>query len=120
MHELGIVAEVVRMIEKIAGEQKITKVDTLVLQIGELSPVIPYYVEQCFPAAAYGTLLEDTRLEIEILPGNGRCHECGKVFNVINNRGTCPACGCKSWELLAGREFMIKEIVACIPDSLDC
>ena len=42
MHELGIIAEVVRRVETIAKQQQITKIETLVLQIGELSSVIPY------------------------------------------------------------------------------
>jgi hydrogenase nickel incorporation protein HypA/HybF len=113
MHELGIVAEVVRVVEEIARKQQLTKIETLVLQIGELSSVIPYYVEQCYPAAAYGTMLENTRLEIEVLPGNGRCRACGKVYNVLANHRTCPACGVTDRELLGGREFSIKEIVAC-------
>lgn len=113
MHELGIIAEVVRVVEDIARKQQLTKVETLVLQIGELSSVVPYYVEQCYPAASYGTLLENTRLEIEVLPANGRCSACGKVYNVIKCRRTCPDCGGTSWELLGGREFMIKQIVAC-------
>lgn len=113
MHELGIIAEVVRVVEEIARKQQLTKVDTLVLQIGELSSVVPYFVEQCYPAASYGTMLEKTRLEIEVLPGNGRCRACGKVFNVLENHRGCPTCGGTAWELLGGREFLIKEIVAC-------
>ena len=113
MHELGIVAEIVRIVENIAQKQSLTKIETLVLQIGELSSVVPYYVEQCYPAASYGTMLEHTRLEIEILPGNGRCGECGKVYNVLEHRRTCPACKSNHVELLSGREFMIKQIVAC-------
>jgi hydrogenase nickel incorporation protein HypA/HybF len=113
MHELGIVAEVVRVVEDIARKQQLTKVDTLVLQIGELSSVVPYYVEQCYPAAVYGTMLEDTHLKIEVLPGNARCKSCGKVFNLLKEHRVCPACGTAEWELLGGREFAIKEIVAC-------
>lgn len=113
MHELGIVAEVVRVVEDIARKQNLTKIDTLVLQIGELASVVPYYVEQCYPAASFGTMLEHTRLRIEILPGNGRCRACGQVFGLLANRGRCPACGAPGPEILGGREFMIKEIVAC-------
>ncbi len=113
MHELGIVAEVVRVVEGIAQKQNVTKIDTLVLQIGELSSVVPYYVEQCYPAAAYGTMLEHTRLQIEVLPANGRCKACGQVYNVVQNRRACPACHSGEAELLGGREFLIKEIVAC-------
>ncbi len=113
MHELGIVAEVVRIVEDIARKQQLKTVETLVLQIGELSSVVPYYVEQCYPAAVYGTMLENTRLEIEVLPGNGRCRGCGQVFNILAQHHVCPECGGTSFELLGGREFMIKQIVAC-------
>ncbi|MEX1308095.1 MAG: hydrogenase maturation nickel metallochaperone HypA [Eubacteriales bacterium] len=113
MHELGIMAEVVRVVENIARQQNLTKIDALVLQIGELSSVVPYYAEQCYPAASYGTMLENTRLEIEVLPGNARCRNCGRVFNVVENHRKCPDCGGTSMEFLGGREFMIKEIVAC-------
>jgi len=113
MHELGIIAEVVRIVEDIAQKQQLKIVETLVLQIGELSSVVPYYVEQCYPAAVYGTMLENTRLEIEVLPGNGRCRSCGRVFNILENHQICPRCGEPTWDLLGGREFMIKQIVAC-------
>jgi hydrogenase nickel incorporation protein HypA/HybF len=112
LHELGVVMEVVRIVEEVAREQQLKKIDTVILQIGELSSVIPMYIEQCFPAAADGTILQDTKLEIEILPGNALCKECGKVFNLLKNRQKCPGCGSGRWELLGGREFYIKEIVA--------
>ncbi len=112
LHELGVVIEVVKTIEKIAVKQQLTKIDTLVLQIGELSTMIPKYIEQCYPAAVDGTLLEDTKLKIEILPGNALCKECNKVFNVVQNGKKCPKCGSNDCNLLSGKEFMIKEIIA--------
>lgn len=115
MHELGVVIEVVKTVENIARENALTKIDTLVLQIGELSSMIPRYIEVCYPAAVEGTLLQDTKLEIEVLPGNAICHDCNKVFNVIenNSKKKCPNCKSKDCEILCGREFMIKEIIAC-------
>ena len=65
------------------------------------------------PAAVDGTMLEQTELEIEVLPGNGLCKSCGKVFNLREHERTCPRCGARSWELLGGKEFNIKEILAC-------
>ena len=113
MHELGVVIEVVKTVEKIVVEQKLNKIDTLVLQIGELSSMIPRYIEQCYPVAVDGTILQDTKLKIEILPGNGICKNCNKVFNLLENNRKCPKCESKDWELLCGKEFMIKEIIAC-------
>lgn len=112
MHELGVVIEIVKTIERIAEKQKLTKIDTIVLQIGELSSMIPKYIEECYPAAVDGTILEDTKLKIEVIPGNGLCKGCNKVFNLIENGKKCPKCGSSDCSILSGREFMIKEVVA--------
>lgn len=113
MHEIGVVMQVINAVENFARQNGITKIETLVLQIGELSSTIPQYVEACYPAAVEGTLLQDTKLMIEILPGNGICKDCNKVFNLLENNRKCPKCGSRHWEILCGKEFMIKEIVAC-------
>jgi hydrogenase nickel incorporation protein HypA/HybF len=111
MHELGVVLEIVKTVEQFAAGNEVGKIETLVLQIGELSSMIPKYVEACYPAAVDGTILEGSGLKIDILPANARCKDCGKVFNAPKYRGICPACGNKEIELLGGREFFIKEIV---------
>jgi hydrogenase nickel incorporation protein HypA/HybF len=113
MHEVGVLMEVVKTVENFAKKNRVTKIQTLVLQIGELSSMIPKYIEACYPAAVDGTILQETELKIEILPGNGICKECNKVFNLIENSNKCPKCEAKDWDILCGKEFMIKEIIAC-------
>ncbi len=113
MHELGVVIQIVKTVEDFAILHQLTKVDGLVLQIGELSSMIPHYIEQCYSAAVEGTILQDATLTIEILPGNALCKDCRKVFNLLANKQKCPHCGSGDWELLSGKEFLIKEIVAC-------
>lgn len=104
--------EVVKIVEDFAIRNGLTKIDTVVLQIGELSSMIPRYVEACYPEVVDGTMLQDTKLRIEVLPGNAICKKCNKVFNLIENRNKCPHCGSRQWEILCGREFNIKEVVA--------
>lgn len=111
MHELGVMMEVLKVVEQCAEENGVTKVETLVLQIGELSSVLPEFIEELYPIVAEGTILENTKLEIEVLPGNALCRGCGKVFNIMKNDGTCPVCSSTNWEQLGGREFNIKEII---------
>lgn len=113
MHELGVMIEVVKTVEKIAEKNALSKIDTLVIQIGELSSIIPRYIEACYPAAVDGTILENTKLKIEILPGNAICYKCNKVFNVIENESKCPNCESEKFDILCGKEFFIKEIIAC-------
>ncbi|MBU5428085.1 hydrogenase maturation nickel metallochaperone HypA [Tissierella pigra] len=113
MHELGVVIKVAKTVENFAKVNGITDIDTIVLQIGQLSSMIPRYIEACYPAAVHGTILENTKLQIEVLPANGMCGNCGKVFNLIENKYCCPHCSGEDIELLSGKEFMIKEIIAC-------
>lgn len=109
---MGVVIDIVKTVENFSRKNQLTKIDTLVLQIGELSSMIPRYIEACYPVAVDGTLLQDTKLQIEILPGNAICKKCNKVFNLIENNNKCPKCEGKDWEILCGKEFMIKEIIA--------
>ncbi|MDC7235319.1 MAG: hydrogenase maturation nickel metallochaperone HypA [Spirochaetales bacterium] len=113
MHELGVVIDIVKKVENIARANSLTTIDTLVLQIGELSSMIPRYVESCYPAAVDGTMLEATNLRIEILPAAARCRKCSSVFNPLKHEDCCPHCSAKEADITAGREFMIKEIIAC-------
>ncbi|MCC5910594.1 MAG: hydrogenase maturation nickel metallochaperone HypA [Clostridiaceae bacterium] len=57
--------------------------------------------------------MEETKLEIEILPGNAICKNCNQIFNLIEHNKKCLDCGSEGWELLSGKEFMIKEFIAC-------
>ncbi len=111
MHELGIIIEVAKVVEKIAMENGATEVDKIVLEIGEISSMIPRYIEECYPAAVDGTMLEKTKLEIEIIKATAHCNLCLKTFDLVPFEGYCPDCHTKEWTLLTGKEFIIKEIV---------
>lgn len=104
--------EVVKTVEDFAKKNEVTHIDTLVLQIGELSSIIPQYIESCYPAAVNGTLLQDANLKIEIIPGNAICNICNQVFNLMENDNKCQNCESEEWGLLSGKEFLIKEIAA--------
>ena len=45
MHELNILLEVVDQVEALACESKIEQVKAIVLEIGELSTVVPIFVD---------------------------------------------------------------------------
>lgn len=111
MHELGIVYEVIKVVDSFVKENSITKVDKIVLEIGQLSQAIPRFIEECYPAAVDETDYEDTKLEIISLPANGRCNICSEVYNIIQMKKVCPNCEAEDFVLISGQEFNIKEIV---------
>ena len=112
MHELGIISAIVKTVVGVMEQEKLSSVEKIVLQVGELSGVIPHYVEECYPAAVYKTRLENTKLEMEIIPGIVRCRECNCEFNAAKHDLKCPKCGSQNLEALSGREIVIKEILA--------
>lgn len=112
MHELTIVEHVVRTITRIAKEQNLTAIGSITLQIGEISGVVPRFVENCYHAVIGGTMLQHTRLCIELLPANGICSSCNKVFHLPGSGNICPYCGCSENKIVSGKEFIIKDISA--------
>lgn len=112
MHELSILKEVIRIVENTVVEQKLNKVASIVLEVGELSGILPNFVKELYPIAVYKTTMEGASLEVQVVPGNARCYGCEEVFNVVQNDGTCPDCKAKSYEVISGRDFLLKEIIA--------
>jgi hydrogenase nickel incorporation protein HypA/HybF len=111
MHELGIVIQIVKQLESYMSEHDIRKIDTVVLQIGELSSVYPKYIEDVYPIAVEKTRLQHTKLQIDISPGIGKCKDCGFVYNLVENQNLCPRCMSRLFSVITGREFMIKQII---------
>lgn len=111
MHELNILMEVVDMTEKIAKENDIPEIASIVLQIGELSTVVPMFMEEYYPMMIENRkVLENSKLEIETIEGIGECCDCGERFNVVACDGFCPVCGSYNKKIVSGREFIVKEI----------
>ena len=115
MHELSVMMEVIRIVDETAAENKIDQVKGVVLQVGELSSVVPIFLNEYWPILTEGKpLYKDSELIIETIPGIARCNKCHTEFNVVENEGWCPKCASFDKELLCGREFAIKEIL--VPD----
>lgn len=112
MHEVGIISAMLKQIDKVMEQENLSHVEKIVLEVGELSGVVPHYMEECYPAAVYKTRFADTKLEMITIPGMVRCQVCQEVFNGYQNDLRCPNCG-NSHRLtpLSGRELLIKEIV---------
>lgn len=111
MHELGIVYEVIKIVDAFVIENRIEYVDKIVLEVGQLSQAIPRFIEECYPAAVNETPYENTHLEIITIPANGKCKTCANIFNIVELRKICPKCGNSDFVLISGQEFNIKEIV---------
>jgi hydrogenase nickel incorporation protein HypA/HybF len=107
MHELSITRSVVAIVAERAAGRRVTRVR---LEIGCLSAVMPDAIRFCFDVCAADTPLAGATLEIDAIPGRGRCHDCGADIGLTMLAGRCPCCGAASLELLTGQELTIKEM----------
>lgn len=109
MHELGIARNIVEIVSEAAGGRRVERVR---LQIGKLSAVMPDAIRFCFDTCAQGTVLEGAALEIDEIPGRGRCNLCSAELALTQLVARCD-CGSRDIRCIAGEEINIKEMEVC-------
>ena len=113
MHELGVVFSVIKQVEKIGSENNVEKINKVVLELGEVSTVIPEYLEDCWKWAVKRTeRMQQAELEIRKIEAVTYCEGCRKEYPTVEHGKICPYCGSENTYLLKGNEFIIKEIEA--------
>ena len=111
MHELGIVFYIIRDVKETARENSCGHVSKVVMNIGEVSTVVPELLTDCWEwAVKKEELLRDSKLEIIPIPAASFCGDCQLEYETVRHGKTCPRCnGGNTW-LLRGNEVEIKEI----------
>ena len=111
MHELSIVFTIADRVREIAEKNNAAHVESVTLQIGEVSSVVNSYLEDCWQwNAARTPLLKDCRLIIEPIPAVTLCEDCQQLYHTVQHGRICPYCGSKSTYLIQGNETNIKSI----------
>lgn len=113
MHELGTIIYVIDTVEKLAVEHELKEVGSITLEVGEVSGIVPAYLEDFWLyARKRSQLLKDTDLKIETLKAVTFCENCENTYSTVDYGKTCPYCKSGSTYLLTGNEYNIKEIEA--------
>ena len=111
MHELGIVFYIIRDVRQAALEHAVEHVYGVVMNIGEVSTIVPEYLQDCWRwAADKEELLKGCALKINTIPAVTRCSSCGGTYPTVQYGKTCPHCGSADTFLQQGNEVEIKEI----------
>jgi hydrogenase nickel incorporation protein HypA/HybF len=95
-----------------AHSNSANKVAQINLEVGELSDLIPHWMQNYFEYVSKDTIAEKAILSIDYVPAMLRCRSCGKEFAVTKEdwRASCPHCNSPDIEILSGREFKIISI----------
>ena len=111
MHELGLVNYVVEQVSKIAEEQNVSKINSVTLQFGEVSGIVPAYLQDYWQwYTKKFPVFEGSKLKTEEIPAVTWCDDCKITYSTVTYGKTCPHCGSSRTWLLRGNEMMIKEV----------
>ncbi|MBQ7575957.1 MAG: hydrogenase maturation nickel metallochaperone HypA [Bacteroidales bacterium] len=111
MHELGIVFYIIRDVKKAAEENSVSHINAVVMDIGEVSTIVPDYLLDCWRwAADREEMLKGCELKINTIPAVTFCEDCRKEYPTVEHGKICPHCGSGNTYLLRGNEVEIKQI----------
>ena len=110
MHEMALAEGVLQLIEDAARRQDFSKVNTVWLEIGQLSGVEVEAMKFCFDAVTRDSIASGARLEIIALPGTGWCMACALSVPMSELFGECPHCGSNQMQVTGGTEMRLKEL----------
>ena len=72
MHELGVLRQIVKTVERVPEENRIQRVKHISLEVGETSGFVPLYLTKLFPVATDASpALREAKLKIITVPGEG-------------------------------------------------
>ena len=112
MHELGLCDALLKKVDSLVKENELEGVNSVTIEVGTLSGVIPRFMEDCWQAVVDGTPYENTALVIETINGIARCEDCGFEFSADLEKLYCPKCVSRRLTPLTGTDLTILEIEA--------
>ena len=113
MHELGVVKHVMKTLSDVAAENKVTKIGSVTLQIGEVSGIVNEQLTDCWNwFREKDDLFKGAELRIEVMPAVTFCTACQKNYETVKHGKICPYCVSPETYLITGHHFEIKEIEA--------
>lgn len=105
MHELGLLAEVVRVVTDATGGRTVEKV---ALRVGARSGAVTEALLGAWPVVIAGTPLEGAELAVEEIGAAVWCSQCSaerEVDEYFDLR--CPVCDAPTGQLVRGHEFEV-------------
>ncbi|WP_404378770.1 hydrogenase maturation nickel metallochaperone HypA [Caenispirillum salinarum] len=110
MHEMSLVAGVMRILEEQAMAQDFRVVKAVFLEVGALSHADPEAMRFAFEAQKPGTIAADARLEIIESPGQAWCLDCSDPVTISRRGDPCPGCGGYKLTVTAGDDLRVREL----------
>jgi hydrogenase nickel incorporation protein HypA/HybF len=112
MHELSLALNILEITEDSVKANKVSRVDEIVIEVGILAGVEISALETALDSIRQGTILEKSKISIDIIPGKAICRNCKQEFEPDTIYCICPNCNHYGSDLISGGELKVKTIIA--------
>lgn len=110
MHELSLAEDMLSLIEDQAKQESFTRVEKVILEVGQLSHVEAEAMHFCFDSVMRGSIGDAAALEIVSTEGIGLCNQCGAKTVMEHIYDPCQKCGDFGLNILQGDQVKIKAL----------
>lgn len=110
MHEVSIAEEIKSVVIQKLKENHGKRIKKIKLLIGKMTTIVPDALRFAFDVVSKGTPLENALIEIKVLKTKAKCNSCSKKFEIKDYDFICPVCKSINFEIIQGREMIIKTI----------
>ena len=110
MHELPITQQILSIALSEAEKINAQKITAINIVQGDYTDYVPEIVGQYLEIISEGTIAEGAVLNIEHIPAQLRCEDCGRESTVEHFRMRCPICNSINTKLIKGKEFYINSM----------
>jgi hydrogenase nickel incorporation protein HypA/HybF len=107
VHELSISRAIAEVALRHAGDRPVEAVQ---VRVGALRQIVPDSLTFCWSIVSRQPRLEDSRLDVEQVPGVIECGQCGTRSTLTEFALACPVCGTGLVTVVAGDEFLVTSI----------
>jgi hydrogenase nickel incorporation protein HypA/HybF len=110
MHERSLVRALLRQVEALAAEHATDRVLAVRVRIGEFSGVEPELLQCAYDDLVDESHVRGAELQLERVPLEADCQQCGKRFPVERFRFECPGCGSPQLAIRGGEDMLLESI----------
>ncbi len=110
MHERSLVKALLRQVKGVAAEHPGSCVVSIRVCIGEFSGVEPELLASAYRDLITDTPLRGAALDVEQVPLEAVCEQCGRQFRVERFNFQCDVCGSMKLTIRGGEEMLLDSV----------
>jgi hydrogenase nickel incorporation protein HypA/HybF len=112
MHEFSLALNILEITEDAVYTNHVTVVNEIVLDIGVFAGIEVSALEFALESIKPGSILEKSKITINIIPGIAICKHCKQQFEPEDLFSPCPSCNNFGMEIRTGGELKVRTIIA--------